>query len=138
MTNTSLFRQATILLVLIAFLEISADLFYFHWTYWWFDMFLHFISGVCVAMASIVFLSFNFRLIKSSKFWMIFTTLIIVLVIGILWEIFELFIGATSLSDGVIYIKDTKSDIFLDLLGGFLGALYGLSSLSKEKTHHNG
>lgn len=53
------------------------------------------------------------------------------LIIGVLWEYFELHFQITFLSDGWNYWTDTSSDVFLDVLGGFLAAKYSFYILDK-------
>ena len=50
------------------------------------------------------------------------------ILVGVLWEIFELHFGITLLSDGIIYIRDTASDLIMDISGGLLGVVYSYKS----------
>ena len=95
-----------------------------NWAYWWFDVILHFLSGVSVGMAVIIVWHYGFNFFKNDKLKMIKMAVLGALFIGILWEIFELSLGLTSISDGINYVRDTTSDIIMDICGGFFGALY--------------
>ena len=98
--------------------------FYLHWTVWWFDLLLHFFSGSCVAMATVVFWN-NFRdTSQTPRLKMIFIALLGTIIVGLLWEAYELLLGATSFSEDVAYWSDTVSDLVMDVSGGFFGALY--------------
>ena len=52
--------------------------------------------------------------------------LLSVIFVGVVWEIFEVHFGITFLSDGIVYIRDTFSDLILDLCGGIFGVLYAV------------
>lgn len=128
----SLLKRTVALLFLIGILYLVAEVLHLHWTVWWYDVFLHFISGASVAMAIILFFGNLFDLSKINKTKIIFITLFSTLVIGILWEYFELYIiHTTSLYDMDFYKKDTVSDILADLSGGFFGTLYSFKFLNK-------
>ena len=124
MLQRKLFKHFLILLTAIGFFWELAEIFYFHWIYWWYDVILHFSSGFSVAMAFLVFWFFIFSNSKRNKKELLLLSFLSVLAVGILWEIFELSVGFTSLSDGIYYVRDTTSDIIADVTGGFFGTLY--------------
>lgn len=129
--RTSLFKQTFTLLFLIALAHYLASALYIYWSVWWFDMVLHFSSGFCVGMAAV--LVFQFYLYKNISIKKSVTVgLIFAFVIGISWEIFELYFDIAFFSDGMIYIADTLSDLILDVCGGFLGSLYAHYLISKK------
>lgn len=132
MFKSDLFKKTLVLLVAIGAINFLGDLFYFHWIYWWYDVVLHFISGICVAMAFLVvgMNYFGFSIDKKKK--IILLSFGAVLLVGLLWEVFELKVGFTYLSDGMYYWRDTISDIFADVSGGFIGTLYSLKFFSKN------
>ncbi len=84
-----------------------------------------------MALAVILVVGEFYSHISISKREMISITLILVLAVGILWELFELSIGSTTLSDGWLYVLDTGSDLSMDLLGGLIGVFYA-SYVSKK------
>ena len=127
MLKSRLFKHAFVLLVVVAVLNLLAETLYLNWTLNGFDKILHLLSGTCVAMA--VFLYFKFKPADRSKTKMILTTVLTVFLVGILWEIYELYFGITSLSDGIAYVTDTLSDMAMDIIGGFFGSLYSLRML---------
>lgn len=45
-----------------------------------------------------------------------------VVVVGLLWEIYEVVFGLTFISDPE-YLGDTTIDLIMDVVGGFLGTL---------------
>ncbi len=124
MLQKTLLKQFFILLITIGILYFLAEIFYFHWTIWWYDVALHFFSGSSVAMAFMVLWFFIFPNSQRSKKELTILSFFAVLLIGTLWEIFELYIGYTSFSDGIYYTRDTISDYIADLSGGLVGTLY--------------
>ena len=132
MKDTPLFKQTVTLLLIIAVLDLMAFIFYLHWTIWWYDVLLHFLSGVCVAMATVMFWN-HFRVAsQTSVLKMIFIALLGTFIVGFLWEVYELSLGATSFLEGVAYWRDTASDLIMDTSGGFFGALYAYELTDKS------
>ena len=132
MLRTSLFKQTLTLLFVIAALDVVASIFYLHWTLWWFDIVLHFLAGAAVSMALIVIWQNISNHLEFNKLKEILMLVLGTLLIGLLWEIFELFFDITSFSDGIFYWRDTFSDLIMDICGGFFGALYSFKLLSKN------
>lgn len=131
MIRKPLFKQTFSLLFIIGFSDFFANSLYLYWTVWWFDMVMHFSAGVCVGMAAVMawqhFFDNNISLSKSIKI-----ALISAFIIGVLWEVFELYFQVTTLSDGINYITDTSSDVILDVCGGLIGSLYAHKILNKK------
>lgn len=92
---------------------------------WWWDIMLHFLGGVWLAMSGFwfVYLSDKFNIKRSVKNFFI-ATLVPVLVIGLGWEVFEYVNGITFVLPGERYEIDTIGDVFVDLAGGMLVYLY--------------
>ena len=94
-------------------------------------MVVHFLAGVCVGMVAILF--WYYRLGLTLDVWkMVQMSILSVFIIGILWEIYELYFDITSFSDGMFYVTDTISDIIMDISGGFLGSLYAIRTFNKK------
>lgn len=122
MIKNKLFRNTFWLLFFIGVLNLFATYLYFYWTSSWFDLLMHFLGGFWVAMVAVsLWAVFNKNKTTYPK---IFTIVLWVTMVGVLWEVFELWIGATELSDGINFITDTLSDILMDILGGILGTKY--------------
>ncbi len=86
-------------------------------------MIMHFISGLDVGLATILVWQFFYKTpIRLTK--KIAIGLLGGLIIGLLWEAYELYFSITTLSDGMAYWTDTSSDLILDLCGGFFAGLY--------------
>ncbi len=132
MIKTPLFKRTFWLLFVVGFLNIIAIKLYLYWTVWWFDMVVHFLAGATVAMTAMLLWYFFFKgtipnISKSIKI-----SVAAALLIGILWEFYELYFSITFLSDGLAYWTDTSSDLLMDISGGILGALYAHRILSRD------
>lgn len=129
--NDRLFRNTTILFVVIGILNFIGNKIFLYWTTWWYDMILHFLAGVVIGMTVILFLQTFSKAFESDKKNVIVASVLFALFIGLLWEYFELYFEITSFNDGMQYVTDTTSDIILDTLGGYLGTLYSFKILKK-------
>ena len=91
-----------------------------YWDYstWWFDMVLHFFGGFWVGLFFIYVFYIRKQILKP-----FFHIIIFVLLIGILWELFE-FYANNYIGKSPFDIIDTLSDIFFDLSGGLCAILY--------------
>jgi hypothetical protein len=120
-------------IILINFLHFSALESYYYWIYWWFDILMHFLGGFWVGISSI-WLLFVLLFVKgkpaTSKNVLLFS-LLSVLLVGILWEVFEFFTWNTF--DEPNFFTDTSADIFFDLIGGFVASLYSIFSFVNKK-----
>jgi len=101
--------------------------FYWYSSVWYLDMPMHFLGGFWLGLALIWF----FRL-KEISLGLILKIILGVLLIGILWEIFEIVINKT-ITGNSFNIFDTTSDIFFDLAGGFFAVFYFLKRIMPIK-----
>lgn len=92
----------------------------FHWysSLPWFDMFMHFLGGFWLALG--IMYVFPPK-IKSSI--SILKILLGVLVIGLIWEFFEIIVDA-NFSKNIFDLEDTLSDLCFDLAGGLVALFY--------------
>ena len=131
MIKTPLFKRAFALLFLVGLCAVIADTFYLYSAYWWTDTLVHFFAAVTVATASISVWSFytksSLGVGKCIALGLFFT-----LIVGVLWESYELYFGIEKISDGMYYLVDTTSDLMLDTCGGIFGALYSHLVLNKN------
>jgi cation transport ATPase len=132
MFKNKLLGQAVLLFSVIALLEVSAEVFYLHWEYWWFDVTLHFFSGWLIGMTFVWFLTFVLKWRTTNKTRLVVSAIVSAFIIGFLWEIFELWANQTTFADGIYYYRDTVSDLILDSCGGLFGALYSFKQISKN------
>lgn len=91
---------------------------------------MHFLSGGFIGI--VVFLiAQKFFSMEINSLKVILIAVASAFIIGIIWEMHELDVGHTSLSDGVFFAFDTASDLIMDVCGGFFGALYARKCLPK-------
>lgn len=113
-----LFISWTLLLVTIATLHILALKFSLYWMYPWFDIMIHFLGGLFVALSVLWFLfeSKYIRLNKSVRNT-IFVAGSSIILVGVGWEIFEIFAGIPIEED---FILDTTIDLTMGVLGAIV------------------
>lgn len=125
MSRARLLRILALLVCVIAVLHIAATLFYLYWELWWYDMLLHFLGGVFIALLVLWFCFFSGYVSAPASFSVrrvFFFTLFWLTVIGIGWEVFERALGHTWSVEG--YWLDTSVDVALDIIGGVVGFLF--------------
>ena len=89
-----LLKKAFSFLLLTAILNWLADKLYLYWTIWWMDMLVHFLGGL-----SIVFFVFwvysKYKNLNnySNKKVLFIIAIFFAFVVGVFWEIFELYFG---------------------------------------------
>ncbi|MBI4156003.1 MAG: hypothetical protein HY507_02100 [Candidatus Zambryskibacteria bacterium] len=133
MFQTPLFKRFFILLLLVDLFFQIGLIFYLDWTTWWFDVVMHFFSGVLVAFAVILVWNYFRSILPVEKRKIVLTAILCAFVVGVLWEIFELYSGLTSFADGIWYILDTIKDLTMNIIGSFFGTLYGLNLLKNNE-----
>jgi len=135
MINTPLFKRALGLLFIIGLMDLVAEFFYLHWALWWYDVILHFLAGGLIGLTVLIIWNAFYGFSDNDKIKIVMVVFLSSLIIGVLWEIFELSFNITSLSDGIIYIRDTCSDLLMDTTGGFFGSLYAMKILSRQNSN---
>jgi hypothetical protein len=123
MISKKLFKKAFILLVLVGIIDLTAEKFYLYEYIWWLDIVVHFLAGVCIGVAALWLYTVlkKTTVLNAKKF--LFLSFSAAIVVGALWEVYELGVGITSLSDGAAYVTDTLSDLLMDVTGGLLGVI---------------
>ena len=101
--------------------------FFWYSSIWYFDMPMHFLGGLWLGLASIYL--FSLKDISAKSILRIF---LIVLFIGIGWEIFEIFIDKFITQNSSDFV-DTMSDLFFDVLGGLFAILYFTKQIMSNK-----
>ena len=118
MNEERLLKHLVLLMFFIFILDILARQFYWYYSVWYFDILMHFLSGFWVGLFFLY--AFYSRNIFSKKS---LTVILYVLVIGILWEVFEFYVH-NYMGQDPFNTLDTITDIFLDLLGGVSAVWY--------------
>ncbi|OGG44752.1 hypothetical protein A2673_01825 [Candidatus Kaiserbacteria bacterium RIFCSPHIGHO2_01_FULL_50_13] len=85
---------------------------FLYWKLWWYDIPTHFLGGVWVALA----LLWVSALLGVRIRW--FIVLLVVLAVGVLWELLEFGTGFTPKEN---YALDTILDLIMDVVGGVCG-----------------
>ena len=118
--------------ILIAILYALSVFYSLFWEIWWLDIPMHFLGGLWVVILSAWFFShFSFFHSRKGNAKFVWSTLLFsVVLIGVLWEVFEYATGTAAPPQE--YWSDTLLDIAMDFLGAFIGAWY-ISSFSFKK-----
>ena len=126
--KNSLLYTAFGLVALLGALHIFAILFYFYWSIGWFDVLMHFLGGLSLGVLVfwVVFLSgFLVKKMPGNPYSAVFITFVMVLVIGVLWEVFEYVYDIAA--EPHEYVSDTIVDIIMDSFGALVAGFYGLA-----------
>jgi hypothetical protein len=110
------FKNMAYLIIPLFLVNYIANKFYWYYSIWYFDMIMHFWGGICLGLALVWFLSYkNLSLELNLK--LIFKILLGVLLVGVLWEIYEVLFN-NIIAQNPFNLLDTISDLFFDLAGG--------------------
>ncbi|GMU73981.1 MAG: hypothetical protein AMXMBFR44_1800 [Candidatus Campbellbacteria bacterium] len=113
--NILLYTLPVVSLLLLVLDRVAQDNF-FYWTYWWYDIMMHFLGGFLVAGIALWFFVRFFRTEHTKAFHALIVAVLSVLTVGLGWEYFEFFSGSLSLQEGSV-IGDTALDLVMDTLG---------------------
>ena len=118
MVRKKLLAHIIALMLFLFLMDKGANKFYWYNLIWYFDMIMHFLSGIWVGLFFLyVFNTDHFDLRSFLKI------VCMVLLIGVAWEIFE-FIVNNVIGRVPFDPIDTLSDIFWDILGGSVAVFY--------------
>jgi len=128
-----LFRFLFALIALIAVLHIVAFKLHFYWQFWWFDMLMHFLGGLWVGLSALWFIFFSGYVgpFRARLFNTFAVSLFSIVVVGSVWEFFELWIGFPTEEN---YTIDTTIDLIMDIVGAFTGYVYVVFKYIKTST----
>jgi len=101
---------------------VLGEMFYLHYTTWWFDMVMHFFGGFWAGLFFIWF----FR-VKDASRASIFKIIAFVFVAGIFWELFQLY-ADTYLNN----VPPDWEDIITDVCFNLAGAASSISFFKKR------
>lgn len=118
MLQSPFFRILLLFLVSIGILHALGTQLSWYWHFWWLDIVVHFLGGFFIGgfIIWLLFRGLNWREYVTQKTKIFFTALFAALIVGGLWEVFEIFIGATSPSYSY-FMSDTFSDFGADIAG---------------------
>ena len=132
MFKNKLFKHAFGVLILFGLLIFMADKLYLYWTVIWMDLVMHFLGGVWVVLVILWIWSIRKNFILPNKTKTLKICIVGVMIVGLLWEVYELLIGAVRPSEGYRYWADTSSDLIMDYVGAIFGGFYGFWLLQKN------
>ena len=107
---------------LLAVIHIIALELFLYWRFWWFDIAMHLIGGSVVALG--LFTLRDLRIIIPARYLQVVPVLLLVIVVAMTWEVYELFIGVPIESD---FVVDTLTDLCMGTIGGLIGYSVGTS-----------
>ncbi len=122
MFKRPLLKEIFFLSIIIAVLHYAALTLFFYWTVSWFDIFMHLLGGFIIGLIAVFILLNNFRMgILEDKKVTLILVLSFVIIIGLGWELWELFFGFTNILEDRV---DTLIDVTMDFIGGYFAFLY--------------
>jgi uncharacterized membrane protein YwaF len=122
--QNTLFILFALALSVLGVTHVVATTFFLYWTYPWFDIPMHVLGGVVVALG---FLTLFSRYVRGKCKKGLLLTFAVVLTVGILWEIFE-FVNRLR-GPELDYAQDTTVDLAMDIIGGFMGYCVARASM---------
>jgi len=121
-------RFLLVLIIVIAVLNWLATVFSLYWRVGWFDMPMHFLGGAWVSATTLWFFILSGRFAMKDKYKSILYTYLLsvvsVIIIGGVWELFEFGVDIAVLSIAQNNIIDTASDMMFDILGALVASSY--------------
>lgn len=116
--------------ILVAVLHKLALEYHLYWNIWWFDIGMHFLGGLVIGLLAFFIVKilnvFNFTTAKPLIY--LAMTIRTVIIVGLLWEVWELWNGFTSLPEDA---GDMLLDLIMDVVGGLTAYWYGVWRLSR-------
>ena len=117
-----------ILAIAVTILHVLAGALYLYWTYWWFDWMVHFLVSFAGGLGLYwgLFLSgIIFRGAPRKKIFAVLAVFLLVMAVGIGWEIFEYVNGITDAVEAKYYL-DVMHDLLSDAVGALLAVFIGI------------
>ncbi len=118
MNRKKLFNRLASLVIFISLVNFLALKFHWYYSMWWFDMPMHFLGGMWVGLFVIWFLAERDLSAKE-----IGQVILGVFVVAFAWEVFEFVLNAETVKN-TFDLRDTVSDLFFGLSGGFTAIFY--------------
>ncbi len=131
MDRIKLIKRLTCLIFLILLVNFAANKLYWYSSLWYLDMIMHFLGGFFIAL-----LSFHVFSPKNVNVKFVLKTLLLVLLIGIGWEWYEIFVNEIIARNPFDYV-DAFSDIAFDIFGGAVAVLYFFKRIMLQSKDHS-
>lgn len=112
----------------------AATFFYWYSSISQFDMLMHTLGGVFIAVWGSALL---YPLLKDQKpiLWLIIL-MALTIVIGFLWEVFEFSVQGLVQVETLANIPDSLSDMVFDMIGGVIGTLFAIWRMKRYNASH--
>jgi hypothetical protein len=136
MNSKSLFTTAFGVIIAIFILNWLGTHFRLYFQLWWYDVMMHFLGGLWLALSAIWFYFFS-GVVKepnTDTFTKFAVPLLAAALIGVAWEIFEVLVGAPTLINPAF---DTVKDLTMDLLGAALAHAWLVAAWKGVKDENN-
>lgn len=114
----------------IFLLNAFASVFYIYISTPWFDMLMHALGGVFIAITTAALLAKRLY----SKHERFIVLLLTVFIIGLGWEYYEYLVQFVIKSVDLAKIPDSVSDLICDMIGGTLGATFVILARKRYNT----
>lgn len=129
-----LFFYSAVLVVGIFLLNKIANSFYWYSAIPQFDMLMHTLGGIFIAIWGTAILLPALKDMKPIAWLVILPAL--VLIVGFLWEVFEFSVQGIMHLETLANIPDSLSDMVCDLFGGFLGSIFVIIKIKSYNKAH--
>jgi len=103
-----------VLALTVALFQFLANYYYLYWLWWWADIVMHFLGGLLVSGFVLWWIRFEVPERLRQRLPIFFTALIVIIGVGISWEIFEYLTNSYS---AVNYTLDTAMDLVMNIVG---------------------
>lgn len=126
----ALFIEIFLLSITVAVLHYFATIFSLYWSVDWFDIMMHFLGGLLIGLISLwVFFTSEKIKYPRTKFAIFSVTIGLVLIVGLGWELWEIFVGFTDVFSDK---SDTMMDLVMDTIGAVAAYIYGIKHINIE------
>ena len=118
--------------IFIAICHLFALKFYIYWTDMWFDIPMHILSGALISSIGLwaVYFSPLKSILLNSQKKVFLISILFALIVGLLWEIFELNFGLISYL--FVDMVDSIKDLIDDVIGSLIAGLYFVNNIPSE------
>ncbi len=110
-----------------------ASALYWYDAIWWFDMGMHALGGVFVALLGGSLVVRQLRVLTGRE--SLIVILLLVFIIGLGWEYYEYIVQYYVKGVQLAHVSDSISDLICDMIGGSVGALFVI--LLKKRYNHS-
>jgi len=123
-----LFKEIALLSIIIAVAHYYATINSLYWLIDWFDIPMHFLGGLLMGFIAlfIFFTSEKIHFPSDNRVVIFCITLGFVLIVGLVWELWEIFAGLTNIIND---LGDTIFDLIMDTAGAIVAYLLTIKKI---------